>query len=357
MLTVAPAGYTIQRVDLATADKALMDQVVDLVHAIDREAVPEDPPLPREIVEARFRVSSKLWDRSQWAAFADGQLAGRVTVVQNKSGSNEDKRDVEIQVHPMHRRRGLGRALFATGVGAIPSPAAGASLAGGADGAARLVQWWTTTRVPAGMEFSKRVGAKAGLHMRASQLDLAKIDRALMKEWAAIDPPGYRLEWVVGDIPDGLMKQALEAFNAINRMPREDLEMEDWKFTEETTREWERTRKERGLESYLVLAIEDATGAAAGFTDVVFDRRYLHVIHQGGTAVDKAHQGKGIGKWMKASMANKVLADMPQARFIRTDNAGTNAPMLAINDRMGFREAWWMDIWQMPLADAKAYGR
>lgn len=101
--------------------------------------------------------------------------------------------------------------------------------------------------------------------------------------------------------------------------------------------------------------VEEATGAGAGFTGIFFDPRVPAVVHQGGTAVDPGHQGRDIGKLLKGAMAARVLDEMPGALFIRTDNAGTNAPMLAINDRMGFREAWWMDIWQLPLADAKRY--
>jgi GNAT superfamily N-acetyltransferase len=159
----------------------------------------------------------------------------------------------------------------------------------------------------------------------------------------------------VDAIPDDLMEPTLQAFRAINRMPLEALDSEPWRFTEEIVRDWERTRRKRGQTHWLLVAIENATGHGAGFTDVVFDVRYPHQIHQGGTAVDPDHQGRDIGKWMKATMVNKILADLPAARFIRTENAGTNAPMLAINVRMGFAPAWEDTIWQMPLADAKRY--
>src|SRR5262249_31301176 len=161
------------------------------------------------------------------------------------------------------------------------------------------------------------------------------------------------LELVDHDIPDRLMAPMINALNAINRMPREGLDIEDWKFTEENIRDWERQRKSRGQESWTMLAIEEATGEGVAFTGVAFDPRIPSVIHQGGTAVDTKHQGRDLGKWLKGRMAEKILAEMPEARFIRTDNAGTNAPMLAINDRMGFKEAWWGDIWQIPLEDAR----
>lgn len=344
--TAVPAGYAVEQVDLHDADDRLIDRVVALTHAIDEEAIPEDPPMPREGLVARLRTRSRFGDRLDWLASRGDEVVGRVTVFENKSGSNEHIREVMLHVRPEHRRRGVGSALFSSAMAAIPG-----------DGTVRLVEGWTTTRVPAGMAFAERIAAKRGLHMRVSQVDLRTIDRALMGAWASASPAGYRLELVVDDIPDALMPAMIQAFNAINRMPREGLEMDDWKFTAETIRDWERQRRARGQIQWMLLAVEEATGAGAGFTNVVFDPRVPEIVHQGGTAVDPAHQGRDIGKWLKGRMVETIAAEMPRARFIRTDNAGTNAPMLAINDRMGFREAWWMDIWQMPLADAKAYGR
>ena len=340
-----PVGYRIQPIDLATVDGAVMRQLVALSKVLDAEARPEDPPYPDPMIEARFRTTSKLFQKSAFVAFAGDHLVGRASFVRNLTGSNEDIREVELAVHPEHRRRGIGRSLLGAGLGGI------------ADGDARLVEWFTSDRVPASEVVSLRAGAKAGLRMRVSQLDLGVIDRTLMQAWAATVPAGYRLEWIVDRIPDRLLEQALEALRAINRMPLEDLDMQPWQFTEEIVRDWERTRKERGQTTWLILAIQEATGEAAGFTDVVFDARHPHQIDQGGTAVDPKHQGRDLGKCLKATMVNRILADLPAARFIRTENAGTNAPMLAINVGMGFRPAWEETIWQLPLAGAKRYAR
>ena len=107
----------------------------------------------------------------------------------------------------------------------------------------------------------------------------------------------------------------------------------------------------------MAIVIEEATGASAAFTQIFFDPRLPSIIHQGGTATIEEHRGKGIGKWVKARMAQRVLDEMPDARYIRTDNAGTNAAMLAINVAMGFVPVWESIIWQIPLEDARRYVR
>lgn len=340
--SAVPAGYVITEVDPTTASDALVRGIVELTWAVEREHVPEDPDRPADAIAQRFRATSPFFERRQWGAFAGEQLVAGVTLGRNLTGTNAQHREVSVNVHPEHRRHGLGRALFARAVEAI----------GEDDGV--VINAFTSDRVPAGGAFAARVGAKPGLRMRTSQLELASIDRARMREWATLDPLGYRIVWILDRVPDELMDNVIEALHAINRMPREDLELEDWKFTPEIVRDSERQMTARGQRHWIVLALHES-GVSAGFTDIAFDPRTPHVVHQRGTAVAPEHQGKGIGKWMKARMVEKILADLPEARHVRTDNAGTNAAMLGINVGMGYAPAWENVIWQLAIADARRY--
>ena len=345
-MKVTPAtAYSIEQVDLARMSDEQLRPFVEFAWRRSKEEVPEDPVPPFEAMATRFRITSPLFVRQRWAAWAaPGRLAGSLSM-NRSTQDNLSIRDLDLEVDPDHRRRGLARKLLAKAVEAC----------GSADGL--ILQSWTMSRAPSGAAFAERIGAKPGLRNRESQLDLRSIDRALIRTWAAIEPPGYRIEFIDGDTPDRLMDNVVTAVRAINTMPREDLQVEDWKITPDTLREWDRITRARGQEHRTAIVIEESTGASAAYTELFFDPRVPSILYQGGTATIQEHRGKGIGKWVKARMAQRVLDELPDARYIRTGNAGTNAAMLAINVAMGFKPAWESVIWQLPLEDARRYVR
>jgi hypothetical protein len=56
-----------------------------------------------------------------------------------------------------------------------------------------------------------------------------------------------------------------------------------------------------------------------------------------------------LGKWLKAAMLEHARERYPQARWVVTENAGSNAPMLGINHALGFRQHRTESLYQMPL--------
>jgi mycothiol synthase len=60
-------------------------------------------------------------------------------------------------------------------------------------------------------------------------------------------------------------------------------------------------------------------------------------VEQGLTGVRDEHRGRGLGKWLKAETMFFVRDELPEVRYINTGNADTNAAMVSINERMGFK--------------------
>src|SRR6266576_2893637 len=100
----------------------------------------------------------------------------------------------------------------------------------------------------------------------------------------AVAPAGYRLERVDGVVPDKLVRPYIESASGMNDAPRGDLRMDDWELTEEQIRDRESWQQQAGIERWLIVAVHEASGAGAGFTEVTYDPRVPHLIWQQGTA-------------------------------------------------------------------------
>lgn len=339
-----PHGYDIVEIDPRTLADAKAAEIARVQQAINAERVPEDPLTPLEPLIQRMRAEAPgHWRAAFVARDASGSYVGFGVVDRSlNEPENAHVRWTEINVARDHRRRGLGRALF----GSIVDACAG-------QGDDLVFMGGTSDRLPTGEAFARAIGASPGLVMKNNQLAIAEVDRAKVAEWATLDPAGYRLERADGTIPERLVAPYLAALNAMNDMPKGTMRFADQRFTEAQLRDRETWLRQAGLEWWVIVAIHEATGDGAGFTEVTYDPRVSHAIQQGGTGVTPSHRGHRIGLWMKAVMLDRILRERTKAKFIRTGNANENAPMLSINTEIGFRHAWSNTLWQLPLADAR----
>jgi GNAT superfamily N-acetyltransferase len=342
-MTVLAAPYAIEEVDLPALPEHELLAVARLQLGFGRERVPEDPEPPIELIVRRLRTRAPVMKARDWLVRDGADVVASAQLTRWDSAENPHWRDGWILVAPEHRRRGIARALLAGMVRA----------AGESDDI--VIGSWVNSRIPAGNDFARAVGATEGLNNRTSRTTLAEIDRALVAEWAHLDPSGYRLIWIDEDVPDEHMDRVIAAYDLMNTAPRGDLAFGDWHVTAEEIRQWDAVRKKTGGEHRLLLASHEATGAAVGFTETNRHPETPWIIGQQGTAVDPAHRGHGIGKWIKAAMIERIWREWPDARVIQTGNAYSNAPMLSINDRLGFKEVWSTIVWQLKITDARRY--
>jgi GNAT superfamily N-acetyltransferase len=112
---------------------------------------------------------------------------------------------------------------------------------------------------------------------------------------------------------------------------------------------------QRGIERWTLALRDTATGALAGFTEVMWDPGKPAILEQGFTAVWPHYRNRGLGRWLKAVMLERVLAERPQVRYIHTGNADSNAAMLKINHDLGFQPYQAENLWQVDLARVQAY--
>ena len=339
-----PNGYTIEQFDLATISDTQLAEAARLMQAQNHERTPEDPLTSIEAISQRIRATTPdQWRATFGARDASGKLVGSAFVGWNKNEpENAHARWTEVNVLPEHRRHGVGRALLRAAVEAC---------LGQGDDLVFFAQ--TVDRTPSGEAFARAIAASPGLEMKLNQLLIADVDRAKLAEWTKLAPKGYRLERADNVVPQKLIKPFLDSANSMNDMPKGDLRFADQQFTEEQLHSRESWLKQAGMEWWLIVAIHEATGEGAGFTEVNYDSRVGHVVQQSGTGVTAAHRGHRLGLWMKAVMLERIIAERPAAQFIRTGNANVNKNMLEINTMLGFTHAWSNTLWQLPLAEAR----
>ncbi|HET9050480.1 MAG TPA: GNAT family N-acetyltransferase [Candidatus Dormibacteraeota bacterium] len=333
---------TVERLD---SDCALGD--VAAIHAIEatigEEAGGAGPGETVAEMAARIRASDAGVPRRHWLARdGTGTPVGAATVSWRPGGAARRLAGFGADVLPAGRRRGVGTRLLRE----VLAAAAGADR--------DLLQTWTREG-GLGEPFLAAYGGRRGSVVRAMTLDVAGVDRGLLDTWvarAADRACGYSLMAWASPVPAGRRDQVVRVLAAMSTAPRDGLEADDVAPTVADLVADEHRGASAGIETLWVFARHDASDRLVGSTAISF-RPQTDEAHQGDTVVEPDHRRRGLGRWMKAAMLRRVLEERPTAR-ITTDVAASNAPMLAINEALGFRVVRANGIWQVPVGPARA---
>ncbi|GAB4304518.1 MAG: GNAT family N-acetyltransferase [Candidatus Bipolaricaulota bacterium] len=341
---MAESRIPIRAFDPATASRREMSAVHAFSTRMRAEAWPDDPPQALEDWERKIRTIPPYWTVQRWVAWRGEEAVAAASAYFYNTPHNRHIADADIGVLPEQRRRGIGKELLTRIVAAAEK------------GGKTLLIFGTDSALPAGRAFAERVGARPGMVSATNQLDLAHLDRALMARWRNEGPRDlFTLGWWIGPYPEEELEAICRLKDVMNTAPRDELQMEDWTWTPEMVRQGEAALAERRRERWTLYARHRPSGELAGFTEVFWDPAQKETLWQGDTGVLPKYRGRGLGKWLKATMIEKVLAERPCVVRVRTGNANSNAPMLAINRAMGFRMYKEWTIWQMEVAQARSY--
>jgi GNAT superfamily N-acetyltransferase len=99
--------------------------------------------------------------------------------------------------------------------------------------------------------------------------------------------------------------------------------------------------------------VHKPSGEFAGYTQIKTQDLQPDLAWQWETGVDPAHRNKGLGRWLKAAMIERIISEYPAVERVDTFNAGSNEPMLNINIAMGFEPIHLSHAWQGDLATAR----
>ena len=266
------------------------------------------------------------WDPSQ-----PDTIAGLLTfsVVLEGAPSYEAKSDeaiVEVEVLGPYRRSGIGTRLLRRAL----------ELADEYDRSLLVGH----TEEEDGKAFLQVVGAKFARTSQQSRLPLDLTDWKMIEQWAEEGPvrsPETSVLWFGNRLDEQYLEAYSELFTEVyNDAPRDELETGDVIVTPESLREWETKFDASG--GHAILAVtRESDGALSGMTKIAYWPEEKTMIRQFMTGVSRPYRGRGLGKWLKAAMLLKIREEYPLVGTVVTDNATTNAAMLAINSRLGFK--------------------
>lgn len=323
---LAPALF-----DPLTAHRNMWSQFHELRRINDAETSPGDPVMPDDLVEAIMKRPDPFEFRDRYVIASGEEMLSLfrgvgVTPANPEYTTNKHLYWAGGFVRPDRRRQGIARLWLPLIAELMDSR--GATVLG------------FSAQLESGHAFLKWLGAAPKLTEIESRLDLTQVDWGMVERWVREGQersPNTRLEVYHGPLPEAMWPEfAVQRTLLENSVPTEDLDMGDEIVTPERMREWYERQAAIGEVGELILTREP-DGSMSAMTDVGWAPFRRTHIHQMLTAVTPNARGRGLGKWIKAAMLLHLRELYPDALWIVTGNARSNAAMLGINRALGFK--------------------
>ena len=332
------------KLDMETASDEFLTAMWETYCLLEQETYPDHPVTPVDQQIATWRSENTDHYRlHRWAVEVDGRVVA-VAVVYLDLAQNLDNGFGRVAVHPDHRGKGYARMLAGPVFDILEE-----------ENRPRMDTWVIKDSPHAGLP--ERLGLKAVYVSKDSQLKIDDLDIDLMDSWiskAAERANEYELRYVDSPLPDDIIDDFCKMAEVMNTAPREDYQADDEEVTPELMREYEAMVHDAKGVLHHCYAVHVPTGQFAGYTTIRTKDLEPESAEQWDTGVDPDHRNKGLGRWLKAANIKAVLDRHPGIERVTTDNAGSNAPMLAINIEMGFKPMASTEAWQGDLAKARA---
>ena len=330
-------------------DPTVVKACYEVSQAVQRADDPLAPPMSKRVLRAVLKSPGE--PAQTW--FVPGDTPGTAYGVYHlrlPRKENRQRGSLYIEVHPDHRRRGIGSALLRHAAGQAA-----------ADGRSVLV---TSTIIESpGEAFALRVGATPGIAEARRVQMLAKLPAsqvAALRSDAERAAAGYTLVTWTDRTPEEYLAGAAAVFNAMSDAPHDPgHEPRVWD-AERVREQFDNQRDLFGSRGYSVAALADGTGEMAAISQVEIDPENPAWGTQQITAVARPHRGHRLGLLVKTAMLEWLASAEPQLERIVTWNAAANEHMIAINEALGYElldpqsRSYELPVASVPRADSRA---
>lgn len=322
----------IELFDPLTASEDLWNQFFIYNEILEKEEHPKDPYPSREYIKKWMKDITPYGKNYRWIVREsnDGSKIigyGATHVSTDKNPNYDTTKNVSdgwISVLPKYRRRGIGKKLLFQVVNKAREENRSIFQSGAV--------------LDCGREFLKFLLGENVMESAENRLYLENVDWELMDRWRRNGK--FRAKNVSIETFNDLSEEDIDEYMEIytetmNQQPFGGLEGR-YKGTPETRRHMEKRFKDKGIE-WITKITRESDGRISGLTEIFYSDEESHLIQQMLTGVKERYRGRGLGKWLKSEMMFLIKEKYPKASFLSTGNADSNAPMLSINNRMGFK--------------------
>ncbi|MCG3221649.1 MAG: GNAT family N-acetyltransferase [Candidatus Heimdallarchaeota archaeon] len=328
-------SFRVLDIDPNNSPKKILDKYVDFFDKLQKEQSPKDPLTPRDIQLKRIKAERAGEVRVRKALFFEKRniIVANLYMLYFTEESHEFEKNKHILYMNLNVLREfkksevekelLFEALEITKQNKLIT----------------IIESCTTFQ--RGWEFLEKIGAEFTLEEGVNRLYLDETDWDSMKEWVEEGRKRGQEEEIelisFKECPDEIIEDFTALYTELMKLV--PFGESAWSPSVETPQTWrksEEKRKERGFDWWNMVT-KEKDGKLSGLTEIIFSPDSPHRVAQELTGVEPGFRGRGLGKWLKAEMLFYIKENLPKSIYIQTGNADFNAPMMSINNRMGFK--------------------
>ncbi len=320
--------------DLDPFDDAEFDEfyaVFEAAEKFGREATAT--PWERDELRATMQEDTQRKFRQGIVGRADGRIVA-AAFVEGSLLDNLDIGNVQVNVHPDHRRRGYGTQVLGR-CEAVAREHGRTTILTMCD--------WPFAGHPegdgdAGVEFARRHGYTMSLVEIQRRLDLPVSEETLdrLAASAAEKHAGYTLRSWSGPVPEELLQGWAEVTSALmTEAPMGEVAREPEVPDPAVVREAEALAVAQGRQMYATAAL-DEDGRVVAYTNFGVNTEGSPRAYQWGTLVRPEHRGHRLGMAVKVANLRLLQRERPDLGQVVTWNAEVNAHMIGVNEELGF---------------------
>lgn len=318
-------------------DRAAYEQFYGLRDAVRREA---EFPAGLGLEETLVLFTGDHTDmRADGLALVDGDTWLGMAWLDWWLTENTHVVEVEIAVAAQYRRTGVGSRLL--------EAVAERARADGRRLLSTMVHGDATTGESAGTAFAAARGF-VRKHVELHQVLELPLSAERLDE---LDEPvdGYEIIQWREHAPEEWLEQFADAYSVMAvDVPSGELDHEPARWTPERIREAEARRIKQGRFCHTTVAV-DANGQLAAYTQMGGGIETPERLYQWDTFVRPEHRGRRLGLAVKVPNFRSLQSELDHPAVLHTWNAPTNTPMIAVNERLGFRPVAQRTNWELEL--------